>query len=161
MMSYKTMIQEARQNGRANEAAMWASIEAVDELLEDMREKQPEKYWCFMRRAHSQLYGSHYDMQFANHDISRMHSTNASGERQMGAHWTREEVVQAWQNQSFPQGTTDCDKWVAANAMWHDLRKKFDDGQILQMAYLFFFQDEDYTGEGKVWEYMNQKKARG
>ena len=156
MMTYKTMVQEARQTGRTNETAMWASIEAVDDMLEEMREQYPEKYWKFMRKAHEQLYGSHYDMQFANHDISRMHSTDAHGREQVGAHWTREEVVQAWAGRTFPQGTTDCDKWVAANAFWHDLRKHFDDAQILQAAFLFFFSDEDYKGDGKVWAYMNK-----
>jgi hypothetical protein len=155
-MTYKTMVQEARQAGRASETAMWASIEAVDDMLEEMREQHPEKYWKFMRKAHEQLWGSHYDMQFANHDISRMHSTDANGREQVGAHWTREEVAQAWAGRTFPQSTTDCDKWVAANAFWHDLRKNFEDAEILQAAFLFFFADEDWKRDGKVWEYMNK-----
>ncbi len=154
-MGYKQMITEARQEGRANEATMWASIEAVDEMLEELKEKHPEKYWHFMRKAHRQLNGSHYDTMFATHDIERMHSTDAQGREQTGAHWTREQVVQAWSGKQFPAGTTDCDKWVAANAFWHDLHKGFDETQILMAAWLFFFHDEDYKGDGKVWEYMN------
>lgn len=155
-MTYRQMIETARTSGRANEAAMWASIEAVDEMTEELREKDPEKFWCLMRRTHRALYGSHYDEQFAQYDISKMHSTDAQGRTTAGPHWTREQVAQAWQGKNFPSGTTDCDKWVAANAIWHDMHKHFDDNQVLQIAFLFFFADEDYKGEGKVWEYMNR-----
>jgi hypothetical protein len=58
----------------------------------------------------------------------------------------------------MPAGVTDCDKWVAANAMWHDLNKKFDDGQVIHAAILFFLSDEDWPGQGKIWEYMNCKR---
>jgi hypothetical protein len=39
--------------------------------------------------------------------------------------------------------------------MWHDMRKAFADDQVLTIAWLFFFADEDYKGEGKVWQFMN------
>ena len=52
-MGYKQMITEARQEGRANEATMWASIEAVDEMLEELKEKHPEKYWHFYAQGTS------------------------------------------------------------------------------------------------------------
>lgn len=154
-MDYKKMIEEARQSGRANEASMWASIEAVEDILEELRSDAPDKYWRFLRRAHRSLYGCHYDDQFALHDISRMHSTDAQGKEQTGAHWTKAEVVQAWAGKQFPKDTTDADKWVAANAMWHDMRKAYNDEQVLTIAWLFFFADEDYMGEGKVWQYFN------
>jgi hypothetical protein len=37
--------------------------------------------------------------------------------------------------------------------MYSDLGKKFSDGEILDIAYVFFFSDED-SPEGKIWRYM-------
>ena len=155
-MDYKKMIEEAKRNGKATEAVMWASIETVNDMLEELREEHPEKYWAFMRRVHEDIYGSHYNEEFAKYDIEQMHSTDANGVKHMGAHWTKAEVTQALMGKAIPAEVTECDKWVAANAMWHDLRKVFDERQILNATVLFFFQDEDWEGHGKVWEYMEE-----
>lgn len=154
---YKKMIEEARVAGKANEQAMWAEIDHVAELLGEIKSEHPEMYWEYIRKAHENMYGSHYTPEFAEYDIEQMHSTDASGVRHTGAHWTKQQVLSVWSGKLFPTGTTDCDKWVAANALWHDLHKKFNDEQVLEAAYLFFFADEDYTTNGKVWDYMMKK----
>ena len=54
----------------------------------------------------------------------------------------------------FPQGTTDCDKYVAFNATFSDLCKIVDDERtILKIAHQLWFCDED-APEGKIWIYM-------
>ena len=54
----------------------------------------------------------------------------------------------------FPQGTTDCDKYVAFNATFSDLCKVVDDERtILKIAHQFWFADED-APDGKIWIYM-------
>jgi len=149
-MRYSEMIASARAKGIASEAVMYAGIEAVDELLETLKEHHPDKYWAFIRKTHESLYGPHYDEEFANHDICKMHSKDATG-----AHWTQEEVIAATMSMSFDTGVSASDKWVAANAMWHDLHSVYSDDEILRIAYLFFFNDEDWNSEGKIWDYMN------
>lgn len=157
-MGYRKMIEEARRMGKGNEAAMWESIESVDELLEEVREEHPEKYWNFMRRAHEAMHGKHYNEEFARWDIEQMHSTDPNGIKHIGAHWSKAEVVAAMQGHPMPAHITECDKWVAANAMWHDLHRGFDDKQIILATILFFFGDEDWGGDGKIWCYMNAKR---
>lgn len=154
-MRYKKMIEDARQKGVASEESMWKSVADMDAMLESMKDTHPEMYWDMMRKTHENLYGPHYDEDFAEYDISKMESTDNSGMRKKGAHWSKDEVKAATMGKPFPSGTTDCDKWVAYNAAWHDFHKNFDDGQILDIAYLFFFADEDWHGEGKIWDYMN------
>lgn len=154
-MRYSSMIKAAREKGVASEAAMFAGIEAVDELLENMKGTHPDKYWSFIRKAHESLYGCHYDDEFAKWDISQMHSTDASGSECHGAHWSKSDVENAMISKTFANGVTGADKWVAANAAWHDLHSHYTDDDVLDIAYLFFFADEDWTGKGKVWEYMN------
>lgn len=156
-MDYKRMIEEAKRSGKGTEAVMWANVDSVSDLLEELREEHPDKYWAFMRRTHEDIYGCHYNEEFARYDIERMHSTDANGLKHMGAHWSKQEVLNALQNKPIHADITECDKWVAANAMWHDLHKAFDDRQVLNAAVLFFLTDEDWQGHGKIWEYMSCK----
>jgi hypothetical protein len=155
-MKYRTMIEEARRTGKAGEAAMWASIESVGELLEELEEEHPERYWHFMRRAHESLNGPHFDCQFAKYTVEGLSYTDADGMHQTGPHWTPEQVEAAWARKAFKQGTTPWDKYVGANAMYADLCKEFGDEDILKAAYLFFFADEDWVGDGKVWQYFKK-----
>ena len=50
-------------------------------------------------------------------------------------------------------------QYVAFNLMYSDLCRKFDDGQILDAAWLFYFADEDWPNGGstKVWDYVCAK----
>lgn len=153
---YKKMIEEARKTGRASEDAMWKSVENVEELLEDLREEHPEKYWHFIRKEHEVLNGPHFDCHFAKHTVEGLEYTDAEGVRQTGAHWTPEQVEAAWARKAFKPGTTPWDKYVAANAIYADLCKEFSDEDVLKAAYLFFFADEDWKGDGKVWQYFKK-----
>jgi hypothetical protein len=66
--------------------------------------------------------------------------------------------VSATRNRSFPEGATDYDKWVAYNAAYADFCKQCSDSEILNIAYLFYFADED-APDGKVWKYMNAMRV--
>lgn len=141
--------------GGGDEKKMWASVDVTAEAMEYIKETNPEKYECIMRKLHESLNGKHYCEEMALHDVSQMRSTGADGVKHTGAHWTAEQVEAALASKSFPSGTTKWDKYVAANASWHDLRKKFSDEDVLNAAYLFWFADEDWSGTGKIWEYMS------
>lgn len=81
-----------------------------------------------------------------------------------GAYWTCEQVEEATKTMSFPGGTTKWDKFVAFNLAKSDFCKKFDDAQILQIGYLLFFADEDWSARGsatKVWDYVACKNTVG
>lgn len=154
-MDYKTMIEKARHEGVSPERAMLASVDRVDELAQTLKAEHPDLYHKFIRGTHEALYGPHYDVGFAEHDVMKLAYTDETGHKKTGPHWTREEVLAATSGKVFPAGTTDCDKYVAYNAAYADFCKKFDDEDILDIAYLFFFADEDWQGQGKVWKYMN------
>ena len=107
-----------------------------------------------MRKQHGRLYKNHYTEDFAEHDVSKLAWTDKEGKRHEGGHWTREQVKEATKTMVFPQGTTDCDKYVAFNATFSDLCKVVDDERtILKIAHQFWFADED-APEGKIWIYM-------
>lgn len=156
-MKLRKMIQEATSRGRTDEGKMWLSVEALEPLLEKMEMAHPEEYWKFMREQHRILYDGHYSPEFAEWDVAQMHSTDRNGNIREGAHWTKDEVLQATEGMSFPSGVNDCDKWVAMNGAWHDFNKKFSDDQILEIGYSFFFDDEDWDGDTKVWDYFSMR----
>ena len=150
------MIEEARKHGIGTEEAMWKGIETVDALLADMEEEHPGRYWRFMRQAHESLYGCHYDETFGRYDVSVM-TSKADGKTYKGEHWSMEEILTATREKVFPAGVTQWDKYVAYNAGWHDWHKVYADEDILDISYLFFFDDDDWEGGGKIWRYMCMK----
>jgi len=59
------------------------------------------------------------------------------------------------------------DVYVAINGAWHDkvnLFRKWSSEKCEQMviedAIVFYFQDEDWKSDGKVWDYMNINATR-
>lgn len=158
-MTYKQIVQQARDRGLNTERAMESSINSVSELLESMKDTHPEVYKQFLQKTHEDLFGPHYNDEFANEAVSALEYTDENGKHRTGPHWTKQEVITATQGKTFPNGTTDCDKYVAYNATYADFCKKFDEEDILDIAYLFFFADEDWKGKGKIWTYMHSNNA--
>lgn len=152
---YKKMIKEAKAQGLATEKTMWENIEDIQELLSDLKESHPEKYWHFIRRTHGVLFKGHYTEEFAMHDVKHLKYTNSKGEKKEGEYWSVEFVEEATRGMSFPAGVNKWDKYVAANATYADFCKKFDDAQILELMHLSYFADEDWKHPDiKVWEYF-------
>lgn len=152
-MDYKSIILAAYKNG-GGEQVMNKSVEVTNRLVEGMRETHAEVYTAFIRELYAELYGRHYNKEFAEHDVELLHYTDKDGVQHKGAHWTLEQILSATSGKSFAKSVTDYDKFVAYNAAYADFCKEFDDEQILCISYLFFFVDEDWNGSTKVWDYM-------
>lgn len=152
---YKKMIEEAQAKGLGSEKVMWQSVGEIDEMLCVMKKEHPEMYWKFVRKQHGLLYNGHYTENFAMWDVEQLRYTNKKGEKKEGAYWTIEQIEEATKGMSFHSGVNKWDKLVAYNAAYADWSKKFDDAQILDIAYLFYFADEDWKHPStKVWDYM-------
>lgn len=160
---YKKMMEDAKVKGYASEKMMWDAIDDVQDMLCIMNKEHPEKYWKFIRKQHGMLYSRHYSDEFAQWDLSQLRYTNKAGEKKEGSYWSIEQVEEATKRFVFPSGVNKYDKWVAFNVAYSDLCRKFDDTQILEMAYLFFFADEDWgeNSSTKIWDYMCCKWGKG
>lgn len=137
------MVQEARNAGVTSETAMLKSIDNISAFMDTLKEAHPDAYWKFMRDQHEIMYGSHYDKCFAEYDMQ-------------DPNWTMNQVEEATKSLEFPDSVTCWDKFVAFNSGYNMWNKHFDEAQILQMSYDFFFADG--TWEGKVWDYMMARK---
>lgn len=153
-MDYREMIEEYAKKG-GSEAKMWESVEITAEAMEYIKDTNPEKYECLMRKLSEAFYGKHYSEELAHIDVAKLRYTDAAGNKKAGAHWTMEEILAATADMSFPKATTNGDLFVAFNASYADFCKDFDDAQVLKIAYDFWFDDEDWKSEGKIWDYMS------
>lgn len=160
MISYKQMVENAKKAGTANEKTMWQSIESFSELLEELRESHPEKYWNFMREQHGIMYGGHYDEMFALYDVAMLEYTDKTGARKQGGHWTLEQIETATSGMRFPSGVTQWDKYVAFNAAYADLCKVLEDGEILKAGFALYFADEDWGSDTKIWDIYELKAEK-
>lgn len=158
MMTYRKMVDAAKAAGVASEKTMWESIDAFSELLEELKESHPQKYWDFMREQHGIMYGGHYDEMFAEYDVRGLEYTDKTGAKHKGAHWTLEQIEGATAGMRFPSGVSKWDKYVAFNAAYADLCKVFDDGDILKAAHAFYFADEDWGSDTKIWDMYEAKE---
>lgn len=159
-MDYRQMIENARRSGNWSEKIMLDSVDSIAAMLECVKKADPQGYWRFMREQYGIMNNRHYaDKEFADYDVSQIAYTDKEGKKRTGAYWTPEQVEEATKAMSFPSGTTKYDKWVGFNLAYSDFCKKFDDPQILQIGYLFFFADEDWASNTKVWQYVACKNG--
>lgn len=147
------------------EGKMWASVAVMSDALEPMKETDKEGYWCIMRKMYGVMSDGHYNEEFAIYDVSAIEYTGKNGDKKKGGYWSAEQVEEATRNFRFPSGVNKWDKYVAFNLMYSDLCKKMDDGQILEAAFAFYFNDEDWPGGSstKVWDYIcckHNKKSK-
>ena len=138
---------------------MWEAIGELDEAMECLKEKDPEKYDEAIRDIHEVFCGPHYNECFARMDVAAMRHKGKAGEHK-GEHWNMEQVATAIKGMSIPGNTNIWDVYVALNANWHDKEIKFTewfgpdaDKRIIEDAINFYFLDDD-APEGKVWIYM-------
>lgn len=95
----------------------------------------------------------HFDEAEAKKAVSRICYTDRDGQKREGAHWTKEQVMDATNGMKFREGVTDWDKYVAFNAGYADFCRVLTDELVLRASHAFYFADED-APEDKVFVYM-------
>lgn len=141
------------------EAVMWESTKFISDFIKPMKETNKKEYWNLMRGVYGLISGGHYNEEFAQHDVSQIEYTDKDGKSHTGAYWTCEQIEEATKGMAFPSSVTKYDKFVAFNLAYSDFCKKFEDADVLNIGYLFFFADEDWSANGKVsatkvWDYV-------
>lgn len=152
---------------RNDDSVMWGNVEMWDKHLEEMREPHPDKYWEIMRNTHEMMYGKHFDKEYAEWQVERMH--HKCGDKvYKGEHWNLETTTSVMGNYRniLPSEVTACDFYVALNAQWHDYQCTMSqlfsteaevDKAIIEGAIAFWFKDDDWPGADKVWVYFRAK----
>ena len=138
-----------------------------DEHLEKMREHHPDMYWEMMRDTHELMYGKHFDKEYAEWEVEQMHHKSPDGKVYKGEHWSYEQTTEVMQKyrSKISAEITPCDFYVALNTQWHDYicwaKEHFPneadaENAIIEMAVRFWFMDDDWEGNDKVWVYFRK-----
>lgn len=167
-MRYWELIKGNIDKIKGDDAKMNKILELTDELLEGMSHPHPERYWQFMRDTHEVFYGKHFDREYAEWQVEQMYHKDKNGRTHRGEHWTLEQTTEVMQSykSKLPAEVTPADFYVALNTEWHDYicwamehyeSEDEADNAIIEMAIRFWFMDDDWGDNCKVWEYFRKK----
>lgn len=168
-MTYIEMVKHNASKFKGSEEVMWASIEKVSDALKKFVEKHPdlkEDYWEFMRDQHEAMAGHHFNEPYAKWEVEKMHHKGMDGTTYMGEHWSIEQTnaVLNGMRSKIPAAYNEWDFYVALNASYHDFCKAAKkhlpdkaDELIIDLAVAFWFDDEDWDGTTKVWDYFRKE----
>ncbi|MBO5351423.1 MAG: hypothetical protein J6A66_07460 [Alistipes sp.] len=164
-MNYYDIVKANAAKFRGDEKAMWSSIESVSVLLEKIKEEYPDLYWSFLRDQHEVMVGHHFNEAYAKWEVEKMHHKGMDGTTYKGKHWSIEQTnaVLNGMRSKIPAAYNEWDFYVALNASYHDFCKAAKkhmpdkaDELIIDLAVAFWFDDEDWDGTTKVWDYFRK-----
>jgi hypothetical protein len=139
-----------KQSPSGREKGMWASVDRISNYLEKMKENHPHEVKRFLKEEYIAMNGKHLNESVARKLVSDMHHSN--GEKAI-----RGEMISP-EDAASKFGKKEewyWDAYAAANAMMHDLANTdLSNSQILDVANKFFFEDEDFSDENKVFWYF-------
>lgn len=162
-MTYFEIVKENASKFRSDEKTMWASIESVSVLLDKIKEEHPDLYWSFLRDQHEAMVGRHFNEAYAKCEVEKMHHKGTDGVTYKGEHWSLEQTnaVLNGMRSKIPSAYNEWDFYVALNASYHDFCKvakkhvtEKADELIIDLSVAFWFEDEDWVGTTKVWDYF-------
>jgi len=165
MKSIKEQIHAQKALGKVIPTSSMDELsEIMDEMLADMKEYHPAKYWEYLREVHEAINGPHYNEEYARYDVSQMHHKDAAGKVVEGEHWgigDARAVFTKWKAK-LPIDTTDYDVYVIINATYHDMitvklamgkTQEEAENEIIEEGITFYLLDADAV-PNKLWEYM-------
>lgn len=149
-MNYCDIVKYSPNGG---EKAMWGSVKRISEYLEKKREEDPDGVKRFLKEEYIAMNGKHLNQHVAMRLVTDMHHSE-------GVNTVKGELVRPEAAQELIKSEDKGEEWywdayVAANAMMHDLANTgLSDAQIMNVARHFFFHDEDFSDENKVFWYF-------
>lgn len=152
------IISKAKKKGLSEETYI-KSLECMSKALEELKGLDAKSYWRHMRKLHGIVFDRHYDEEWATRDVEQLEYVNAEGQEKDGPHWTKHDVLSLTETLAFPNTVNEWDKYVAFNAAYSDFcsDKGFTENDIIMIGYLFYFKDEDWPTNTKVWDYFYSK----
>lgn len=150
-MNYCDIVKYSPSGG---EKGMWSGVKRVSDFLEKQREKDPDEVRKFLKSEYIAMNGKHLNQHVAMRLVADMH--HSEGVNTVKGELVRPETAET----ELLKGENKGDEWywdayVAANAMMHDLANTgLSDAQIMNVARHFYFHDEDFSDENKVFWYF-------
>ena len=148
-----------------NEGIMWKSIEDMDAMLNFYQEAHPEEYHNRVKNLHEKIKGEHFDKDYAEYEVSKMHHTDTERKEVSGevvSLLAATDVYNKYRN-LLPNKTTIADLYVALNYPYHRYINLFEQWfgdnaleKIIEASMTSWFKDEDIPNGGKIWKHFKE-----
>lgn len=144
----KTTYKEIMLNSpKGSESSMWESVEMIDKFLDDLPREKTKK---LLLDTYIMMNGKHFNEYFAKKEVAKMYHKNTEGTIISGEVYPMQEA-EAMEYNKY-------DVYVGVNAFLHDLgRVDIPKDKIIESAIDFWFEDDDYADENKVFWYFFTK----
>lgn len=144
-MKIKKMLEVIIDKGRSED--MYALNDMMDELICDLKEKQPKLYKEYKTKLMGMAYDYKLDEDMAYEIVNNM--------KPLGEYWDYDTTSKV--KRDYGVNTTDCDFYVVMNSLVNDYSKIIDKEDVetyVKMANAFI-NDED-AKKDKVWIYFTK-----
>lgn len=149
------------------EEAMWKSVRILSEMMDELKESHPEKYWKMLKDTYASMCGPHFNEEFGEWQIEQMFFKDKNGNIHHAPNWTREQYKTVYElNKGKLKDYTCWDFAVAVEMQYTDyycrLRTWFpnaSDDDIKMKAVelaIDYLDDIDDDEGGKVWKRFNR-----
>lgn len=164
-MKYCELIKKYGKN--KGEEAMWKATKRVSAFLEDISEKEPEKYWELIKGTYYDMCGGHFNEEFGAWQISRMSFVDKSGAEHHAPRWnnTQYEATYNANKAKIPAAYTMWD-WAVTLEMiytdnyclykewWPEATDAELDAKFIAAAVNWLNDKDNPFGTEKVWGYF-------
>ncbi len=152
-MNYCDIVKYSPSGG---EKGMWSGVKRVSEFLEKMREEHPHEVKHFLKEEYIAMNGKHLNKNVAKSLVDGMYHTDEHDKRFEGELIDCEQAHELLMVAKNEEDPLFWDGYVALNAMMHDLANEHDltPKTIANITKNFFFHDEDFSDENKVFWYF-------
>lgn len=167
MMNYYELIK--KYGTGKGEAAMWAATKRVSEYLDEMKEKEPKKYWALIKETYADMCGAHFNEEFAIWQIDQMYYKSPNGEIHNAPNWSIAQYKNSFETHRHKINNKfyNCWDWAVALEMCYTdnhcmLKRWFPDAteeeikaKAAEMA-VNYLNDDDDGEDGRIWRRFNK-----
>lgn len=148
------------------EDTMWKSVRILSEMMDELKESHPEKYWKMLKDTYASMCGPHFNEDFGMWQIEQMYFKDKNGNIHHAPNWTKEQYRQAYEAHKIRLGDYTCwDFAVTIEMLYTDnaclLRSWFPSAseeeiknKAIDLAIAYLDDIDDDEG-GKVWHRFN------
>lgn len=152
-MNYKELVKNAPVK---SQDIMWKSVDHVSRLVDMLWDAHQPMARKFMMEEYELMYGGHFDEWMGKAVVKEMWHNAKDGERVAGEVVGVEEAETILHEEEREQKRWDA--YVGVNALMHDLaRVGLDKNDVKEIAKEFWFGDDDFSDDYKVFWYFKNK----
>lgn len=166
-MNYYDLIK--KYGSGKGEAVMWAAAKRVSEYLEELKEREPERYWGIIKETYADMCGPHFNEEFAVWQIEQMFYKDMNGEVHYAPNWSVQQYRNSFEmyKSKLRNKAYTCWDWAVAIEMCYTdnhclLKMWFPNAtedeikaKALDMA-VNYLNDDDDNDEGRIWHRFNK-----